>query len=774
MTKNRSARRIDLDYNKDLKYPDVNEYLKDSMYASNLTQFPDNPANTLTFFRAIPNTITTVGTTLSIGTNLSLKPFLAQFKLYGYLATLEAVDRMEIEFDFLNGGNEAKSKIYNVPKVGGTFNIDITQNSEIKGLKLPTIVNFSIYFPIPGLVSIFDYIFKTSWKEAYNYFLNDPLADEELLSNPEYYSRLLWLFVRRELYTLDIPAKLRIYYINAEEPGAILDTIITLDGMLPQYRSQIDLENTTVDYNFSMTAALDAFNFEYKAGARGKMRIKGYFTGSPKKFQETPMIEVGSLTSTEYKTSLLAKDYAGSQHSGYDVSFPSLTFTYDYFINDDTSPIIDDFLFDSFTATPRLGRVDGLIVHSYSFGHVIKKEKSLENNPFKFSVEFTSSVRNLASLQYKYKFQLFLRSEDDGRDDRNPINYSSAVEAASIFGDFLSDLKKTRRTTELAGANGTTKIYKASAVQDANTGFLVYSQRNSTKNNTYLKNADLVKCSVVLKEVGDTDSGMRYRLEFTWPQNMDERALYMIAKCSYITLSISNYFQSIFLTGRIKKASYDTYYDDTQNPLLLPNVPHYPKFQLFGFNNIQTAAAHEREYLQTAAGGVLFANAPDVPDLKSQTIEFNENGTRLFSYRVLNYLAGYDKDAKSSNPFFMEKGYIILRHAPAGQDWRYSLNNSKIRNLKDYYESYVYEPSTDLFKLTLSRTKLQNAVKSILALPAKAAIPKGFYSVYVVTGLIPIAQTTNFNLYTMQYVSFASTSQKFYTGLVFVHTFTVS
>lgn len=773
MTKNRPARRIDLDYNKDLKYPDVNEYLKDSMYASNLTQFPDNPANTLTFFRAIPNTITTEGTTLSIGTNLSLKPFLAQFKLYGYLATLEAVDRMEIEIDFLNGGDEAKSKIYNVPKVGGTFNMDITQNSEIKGLNLPTIVNFSIKFPVAGLVSVFDYVFKTSWKEAYNYFLNDPLSDEDLLSNPEYYSRLLWLFVRRELYTLDIPAKLRIYYVNAEEPGAILDTILSLDGMLPQYRSQIDLENTTVDYNTDMTTALDAFNFEFKAAVTGKMRIKGYFTGFPKQFEETPMITVGSLTSTEYKTAMLAKKYAASQHSQYDVFFPSLIFTYDYFVNDDTSPIIDDFLFDNFTATPRLRRVDGLILHDYSFGHVIKKVKSLENNPFKFSIEFTSNVANLAKHQHKYKFQLFFRSEDEGKDDRNPIDYDSTVEAASIFGDFLSDLTKTRRITDATKTKGSTKIYKANAVQDGSTGFLVYSQRNSTKVDNSFKNADLVKCSVALTEVGTTENGMRYRLEFTWPVNMNEKALYMIAKCSYITLSISNYFQSIFLTGKIKKASYDTYYIDVANPLLYPNTPHYPKLQLFGFNNVQVAANHEREYLQTAAGGALFSNADNGIDLKSQTIDFNSSGTRLFSYRVKNYLAGFDRDANCSNPFFMEKGYLVLRHSIGGKPWEYKLNSSSIRNLKDYIKSYTYNQANDTFELLFEFTKLQNAVKSILGYSAKAALPKGSYSVYAVTGLIPIVDTGDFRLYTTQYVTASGSSQKFYTGLVFVHTFTV-
>ena len=81
MPKKRLATRIDLDYNRNLRYPDVNEFLKDSMYASNLTEFPDNPENTITFFRAVPNTITKIGTTISVGTNLTLKPFLSTFKL---------------------------------------------------------------------------------------------------------------------------------------------------------------------------------------------------------------------------------------------------------------------------------------------------------------------------------------------------------------------------------------------------------------------------------------------------------------------------------------------------------------------------------------------------------------------------------------------------------------------------------------------------------------------------------------------------------------------
>jgi len=99
MPKKRLATRIDLDYTKNLKYPDVNEFLKDSMYASNLTEFPDNPENTITFFRAVPESITADGTTLTVGTNLTFKPYLSKFKMYGYIGTLEAVDCMELEFD---------------------------------------------------------------------------------------------------------------------------------------------------------------------------------------------------------------------------------------------------------------------------------------------------------------------------------------------------------------------------------------------------------------------------------------------------------------------------------------------------------------------------------------------------------------------------------------------------------------------------------------------------------------------------------------------------
>jgi len=770
MPKKRLATRIDLDYNRNLRYPDVNEFLKDSMYASNLTEFPDNPENTITFFRAVPNTITKIGTTISVGTNLTLKPFLSTFKLYGYIGTLEAVDRMELEFDFLNEGDPEKTKKYSITKAGGAFDLDITQNSEIKGLKLPTIVNFSVFFPISSLVTVFNHVFQTRWKEAYAYYLNDVVLDAELDANSALYSMRLWLFLRENLYTLDIPAKINIFYVDAAAPAAVISTTITLDNMLPQYRGVIDLSTSVVDYNINLGASLNAFKFSFRPGAVGKLRIKGYFTGSPDKFEEDPEIAISKLEATEYTSAIMAKKYVDAQHGSYDIAFPELTFTYDFFINEETTPIIDDFLFDKFKGVPRYQPVKGLIMESYQFGHTPKKENSTFKNPFKLSLTFISNSNKLAEDIYRYKFQLSFKSFNESRPDLNPVLFDTTQEMAFIYGDFLSDSRKSRTVTTKKELYGSTRVNLASATQVGASGFLVYSQRTSNKNDVLLSSSLLVQCSVKLTNLGEDISGTRYRLDIVWPDNLNDRGLYLIAKCSYIELAISDYFQSVVHSGQIKKASYDTYYDDTTNPLYA-SVVHFPKFTLTGFNGLRQVSTSERNQLRQAGNSKLFDWTAG-KEVKVQPIDFSGKPVRSFSYTLQNYLKGSDRDPKCTSPYFMDKGWVILAHQLKDRFLTYMLDAQFIRKLSSYYTSYEYDSKTNSFTVTFAEKTLQLAAKSIMGKPANKPLPVGTYYVYIATGLSEIISTDTFKLFTLSYAE-PKPDNKFYTNVILQYTFEV-
>lgn len=776
MPKKRLATRIDLDYTKNLKYPDVNEFLKDSMYASNLTEFPDNPENTITFFRAVPDSITAVGTTLTVGTNLTFKPYLSIFKMYGYIGTLEAVDRMELEFDFLNEGDDQNTKKYEIKKRGGVFDLDITQNSEIKGLNLPTIVNFSVKFPVAGLVTIFNYVFSTKWKEAYAYYLNDVVLEADLEAQSAYYSRQLWLFVRNNLYTLDIPAKVNIYYVDSTEPAAVISTVVSLDSMLPQYKNIIDLDTSAVAYNAGFDLSLlNTFQFSFDPAAIGKLRIKGHFTGVPARFEEDPIQVISKLSAAGYTSAIMAKKYADAQHGSYDVSFPELTFTYDFFINDDDDPIVDNKLFAKFKSVPRGEIVKGLMMQDYKFGHAaIKDITSNPLNPFKFSLTFISNSNQLQNGHFK--FQLSFKSDINLPPDINPVHFNTTREMAFIYGDFLNDSSKSRTFKTNKELLGATWLNSASATQVNSSGFLVYSQRTSNKNNAVFSTAALVNCSVTLSNLGTFLSekkpvGTQYKLEITWPTTIDEQALYLITKCSYIELSISDYFQSVLHSGQIRKNNYDAYYDDETNPLYNPSVVHFPKFSLRGHGGSRDATNFEKYHLEKASNSTLF-NWSDHPNagVKVLPLVWPKNQKyKVISYVLLNYLKGTNKFKTCTSPYFMDQGYIVLAHKLTGKSLIYMTASRSVRNLKHYYYSYSYNSETSAVQISFDQAKLQLAAKSIMGKSAKQPLPPGAYYVYIITGITATVLTGKFNLCTLIYES----GNKFKTNFLMQYEFIV-
>jgi len=676
--------------------------------------------------------------------------------------------------------------IYKIKKTGGVFDLDITQNSEIKGLKLPTIVNFSVLFPVAGLVTIFNYVFSTKWKEAYAYYLNDVVLEADLEAQSAYYSRQLWLFVRNNLYTLDIPAKVNIYYVDATEPAAVVNTVVSLDSMLPQYKNIIDLDTSAVAYNAGFDLSLlDTFQFSFDPAAVGKLRIKGYFTGYPAKFEEDPVQVISNLKAAGYTSAIMAKKYADAQHGLYDVSFPELTFTYDFFMNDDDDPIVDNKLFAKFKSAPRGGIVKGLIMQNYRFGHAaIKDITNNPPNPFKFSLTFISNSSQLNNG--RFKFQLSFKSDINlppgtNPADTNPVRFNTSREMAFIYGDFLNDAGKSRTFKTQKELFSSTWLNLASATQVNSSGFLVYSQRTSNKNNAVFSTPDLVNCSVTLTNLGTFLSGKRpvgtqYKLEITWPTTINEQALYLITGCSYIELSISDYFQSVLHSGQIRKASYDTYYDDATNPLYNPSVVHFPKFSIRGFDRLREASAFEKYHLERTSNSELF-RWPVYPNNKVyvQPVVMNpKTGTKQFSYVLLNYLKGTNRFKNCTSPYFMDQGYIILAHKLAGKSVVYMTAPRSVRSLKNYYTSYSYNEATNTVQLTLQHANLVLAAKSIMGKPAKAVLPAGAYWVYIVTGITAIAFTKDFNLCTLSYAGEANFPNKFNTNVIMQYEFKVN
>jgi len=99
MSKNKPRIKIDEAYNKDLRYPDINDYLKDTYYSANSSNYVDNQSRTKLVLRQQDNTFDLITPVVAGYTQEYL---LNSFVFYGYNPELESVSHCVLKIDYLD------------------------------------------------------------------------------------------------------------------------------------------------------------------------------------------------------------------------------------------------------------------------------------------------------------------------------------------------------------------------------------------------------------------------------------------------------------------------------------------------------------------------------------------------------------------------------------------------------------------------------------------------------------------------------------------------
>jgi hypothetical protein len=746
MSKNKPAPRIDLEYNKDLKYPDINDYLKDSMYASNLSDYPDNQRNAVVNFRAIPNTL--ARKSITVGENkASLRVWVGDMKLFGYNPELELVDSMDLLIDSLNDGdteNVEGTKIFKIFKksTNTSLNLDLVQNSEIQAFKLPALVNYSITFPIATVVEIYNYVFGIRAKQAKTYF-----TGAETLTDTEFQEAFL-----NNVYRWEVPALLRYYPVGSDKPDGFIGIEISLSSVLPQYRKKIELTSSSVEYNTNYSlSSFDLFKLSYAVNQEGRIRIKAQIRGFPATQREdSEEIELAERQRTSILSDFFAFDYIVYQHSGFYISYPALDFTYDLYVSADTVPELSNDAFGVFQASPSK-IINNLTITSVKSGMRVLEKNADFNNPFFVSVSFSCKNKTLALQKNKLKFILSFRQHalnDGTKPDTSGFFNDVALDATVIAGDFWADTAKSRNITVQKSLRTSSVLYRSNALNVSEKKVLSVFQRLTPNNDKYLSSA-LSNCSVDLTLTNanaDTNTYF-YRIDISWPINIDKTVLYNLIKARFVQLSISDIFQQVILDGRYRRPFYDIYEDNLKNPLFtsLPGwrANYYTWFtnSWTGLGGDETAAINKIPI--TSANGSFSVQQSNS---KLQTINItgrDVTNITLLEYTPLTYIAlstTEPADTKPSRAFFCLQGMAMaasrsirngkLQALTAFPQFAKPLTN--LRGEFNVINPVTFDQSTGRIKVTISPQDVIRAIKKIVG---TVSLTKGVYYMYYIMNL---------------------------------------
>jgi len=770
MNKNRPMTRIDLDYLKELKYPDINDYLKDSMYASNLTDYPDNQRNSTVNFRAVSSTIALDQFTVGEDNGL-VNVWIADIKLFGYNPEVEIVEKMELLIDFLqstDATDEENTKVINIFKRGSTLNLDLVHNSEIQAQKLPPIVNFSVTFPKRAIVDIFNYVFGKRAALAKRYYTDasgqDTEESEYEMDDVEFREKFL-----DSAYRWEIPATLRYYNVDEKIASGYVGIEISLHSVLPQYRKQIELSSSKVVFNPSYSStAFNLFKFSYSTNQPGRIRVKAEIVGdADSKQSEVSTREVKDENNASYLSDFYAFPYVMQQHSGFSVRYPDLKFTYDLYVSVDNKPELSNDLFDTFTASP-FKIVNSLTINAVQVGNSVKRVDAATANPLVVNVIFTSKLSNIESAKERFKFRLeFLQKRSVTilfPDISSPIA-DIALDRTCIAGDFWGSVP-AKRTTESAKSNARTNttLYRVNATNVEGKKVLSVFQRLSVDNVLYHGNL-LAECTVSVDLVdstpatGATAASYRYRLTLTWPATLDKKALYNLIKARFVRLSISDVLQQVLAEGSYRRPFTDIYENNADNPLYT-NLPGWRANYTVNYsrNPVWTGiTAAEQANVNAITKGASFFVTPQCKVVNVANLTGTETKQiTLLSYSPQTYVALSSTEPaknKPSRPFFCLEGVAMassqsVKNGVFGSIVFYPALAVPITEVRDVQTvnsnqmANAIDPLVlkgNLITVTVTPLHVINMIKKIIG--AKSTLSSGIYSLYYIMNLNEVPDT---------------------------------
>lgn len=570
--------RIDRDYQKDLKFPDINDFLKDTSYAENSTSFNDNQTYALLDCKASIN-VTPKLLSNFIVEGVVQKFYMIPIELLGYNSDLESVEKMTLTVDFLNA---------DAPKIleftrGKSYDSIVTLPGQTIVSGGGTLYNYKIQLSVATVESILTWVFNTNQVLARFYYT----SNADTLIN----------YLRTQFYSMHIPLKLSVYYFNAKNPANVYSTSLSFSTLAQILTASLAVKSATV-YPYVYTANDAGVFSKYltlKATFSTPVTSNAIWIGATISGTLFKAIEQVAVTEGVLQTdsAILRNAVAAYGHSNYSVTYPTINF--DYSANSEAftgAASISGVPLTNFTPKNFAPIVQSLKLLDYFIGH------TFDSTSFQIKVKF-SAKKNALTLSQPNTFLLEFMQPDNPRTEKyDPTGQVSLTVPKSklvIRSSFPSIPNVTSTSAVSANAyvllSGLGHIYRSAYFDNSTKVYNSVVQKVLGESFTQVNYASkLSKFSVSLESVPSTvTTEETYVLSIKWNDPSVATGLFLTAELPIIRLSIGDFMYQLYAQGTLTKSLADNY-TRTDNPfyneLVTPRVLRWsPRMSAILVNN---------------------------------------------------------------------------------------------------------------------------------------------------------------------------------------------
>ena len=729
MSKNRALRRIDNEYNKDLKYPDINDYLEDTSYSTVTSNYHDDLIDTQLTYKMQDEVLTT--RTIRV-VNTPVTASFNAFVLYGYHPDLESVSEIRLTMDAFSDEDEATGKMVPAPFIVRLFNNrsrdkwSVILQSLIPNLGINKIVNYAIYLSDATVASLYQYVFNTASirERVKKRYIHEDMYEDITDDNAK-----LVQFVKENLYTLSIPIRVEYFYFEDDEFSSFtFMTNFNMRPILSKIRRTLKVKSLSVvpttvgspEYvaqkYFTWTAAIDN-----EVNLLPKYRVGSVLND----LNLSDSIRFADPTPPNQSTTAYTKFAAEAQqvaaHSGFRIFYPRLYVSYNWKFADNINVFVFSDVALKNPVSFGTGSVQNLTINNYFIGHSPIVSYSRNNSVFKVNLAITPPSRTDIELLKKSvrKFQVEFFNDAD--------NYSLLAGSLAVnTNDALCSIIETGR--ESRSNDGSKTRYRVLAVGSNRLNLKMYStviaDESASLNSSQFFSSSMVKfkarldvstnkLNLTLEWSDKTDSGIKY----FWP----------LAFFSKIKVTLSDFFQRPIYQGQVEKKAWDVYANNN-NPYLLFSLSDdsalrkwYPRGSTLLVNSKTTTVKTGFVSSQVLnLSSKITLNALKTYPLVDKT---TPNEVKV-SYRIGLFCTGFqrgnsDKPALNDSNFIENAAIVVGYKKPRETKYtyvRFDQNKHFVKNqtsANKVVSAINFDYSSALVEITLNKLKLVNLIKVV-------------------------------------------------------------
>lgn len=683
MSKITPLARIDRDYQKNIKFPDINDFLKDTSYAESTSALPDN--QTYVNLRcAVSN-----DSDIEIMSNLfvhyySMLLYMAPMEFYGYNPELESAERIDISIEFLD---------VEVPRVQSFYR----GNGDDRLITLPgqqlsdgngDLYNYKLRLSVNTVEKMLNWIFSTQAIPAFFYFMSEEYND--------YWAGKYYKWVLENFYTLTIPLTARLYYFGATDHVATYNTYLTFGSIVTKLNSSLVVKSSII-YP-TVYAGIDSIekakylavsaNFAGPVSSSSASLI-ATISGTSYTSAESLELHNGKINQP---TSLLRDKVGRVAHSSYSITYPTVSFSY----NNGSSVVFgynENVSLSSYQPSvfaPKVNPIqilDYFIGHSHGFLSNTAPLREAYQSGFEIMIEFTAPINTIIENQEKSFILEFM--EPDSKTERNDSTgqVSSTVKKNKlVFRGMINDERYELSSggNEDSSQTASTAIAESGMLYRSSYFYERYNIYNSVVQKIFneLPNSNysapvLSRFRAYVNDEGSVDSTTkRYvlRVIMSSPNVNEPRApeqyLLLVAELPIIRLSLGNFLFEINAQGTYAKKVMDNYTRE-KNPFYdYPNRVYStnwkPRITSLLVNDVALTGSTTDKFPLTLIGpntgwNTVVPNTTVFYKLSVSPASAGLSGLIKMTFKIRLFA-----DAASENPWFMLAACPVLNRDAKG------------------------------------------------------------------------------------------------------------